>query len=223
MTWQLLFSLPVLSLPQDNEAEKLYRNLERKLTAAKTIRFDVVIDSKVAGQELNIRSKVWLTRDNKHRHEAEITKGDKREKITVVLDGVKSRGITDGGLVVPLTTGPDETKVLTGLLLRVGWFGNWDHNPKMDVSALLPASGFKLGPKEDVGKRAAQSVTLAVTLKNVRGDPSVKCTLWLDTETGLPLKRVMEMDGDKRGRVMETYSEFVLDAKMDAKLFIVPD
>src|SRR5262245_48236567 len=223
MTCQLFFSLLVLSFSQDNDEEKLYRNLEKKLAAAKTVRFDVVIDSKVADQEMNIRSKVWLTRDNKHRHEAEITKGDKREKITVILDGVKSRGITDGGLVVPLTTGPDETKVLTGLLLRLGWIGNWDHNPKMDVAALLPVSGFKMGPKENVGKRTAQLLTFAVTLKNVPGDPSVKCTIWLDTETDLPLKRVMEMDGGKRGRVVETYSAFVLDAKMDAKLFVVPD
>jgi outer membrane lipoprotein-sorting protein len=46
--------------------------------------------------------------------------------------------------------------------------------------------------------------------------------LWVDTQTNLPVK--LAMTGGQAGvsELTETYSEFTLDAKVDAKIFQLP-
>jgi hypothetical protein len=57
-------------------------------------------------------------------------------------------------------------------------------------------SGFKLTGKDKVGDREAMLIEYALELPNLKGD--VKCRLWLEPKTAMPIKRVLEVnDGNK--------------------------
>jgi hypothetical protein len=83
--------------------------------------------------------------------------------------------------------------------------------------ALLPALAAQGGKNEaeklfrDLEKRVAPAKTVRVSL-------TATGTVWLDAQTLLPLKR--ELSAERNGltnRIVETYSEFKLDAKAGGK------
>ena len=84
------------------------------------------------------------------------------------------------------------------------------------------ASDFELGKEDNVGTRRAQVITCKLIPKGLgeKKEVSFTETLWLDLETNLPLKRVFSGDfGGKKIKFTETYDKFVLDPKVDAKVF----
>src|SRR5207247_2149211 len=86
-----------------------------------------------------------------------------------------------------------------------------------------PVKNLKLGAKEMVGKREAQVVQYRLEDKDSKDSAVV--SLWIDTKTHLPLKRLIV--GEKTGknddiRITETYSVFTVDSKLDGKLFEIP-
>jgi hypothetical protein len=88
------------------------------------------------------------------------------------------------------------------------------------------ASDFELGKPDNVGTRRAQIVACKLT-PLVKGEKKTDVTfsesIWLDVEMNLPLKRVFSGDfGGKKIKFSETYEKFVLDPKVDAKLFELP-
>jgi hypothetical protein len=77
---------------------------------------------------------------------------------------------------------------------------------------------FEAGTVEKVGGRDANVVTYAVA-----GLPAAdwNVTLWIDTETGLPLKRVVDPLGGESFRITETY-QITLNRKVGAGDFQLP-
>ena len=55
-----------------------------------------------------------------------------------------------------------------------------------------------------------------------RGDDDPEITVWIDNDTGVPLKRVVVQSKGKEFRTTEVYSEFKLNPKIDAKVFDLP-
>ena len=48
-------------------------------------------------------------------------------------------------------------------------------------------------------------------------------SVWIDTKTQLPLKRIVAVDHDgQMFRITETYSTFAIDPKLEPKLFEIP-
>jgi hypothetical protein len=86
--------------------------------------------------------------------------------------------------------------------------------PDFDVNKEFQVSGFKLGAEGKVGRRTAKVITYKLTAKN-QEVAAVNCTVWLDAETLVPLKHLLEVDRD-RG-ITATYTTFDLKAKVDAK------
>jgi outer membrane lipoprotein-sorting protein len=75
--------------------------------------------------------------------------------------------------------------------------------------------------KEMVGKREAQVVTY--TLKLEEAEKPATVTVWIDTKTQLPLKRVLRARvEDNEVTMTETFSRLDLKAKIGPKKFELP-
>jgi outer membrane lipoprotein-sorting protein len=92
---------------------------------------------------------------------------------------------------------------------------------EVDVNEQLKLSDFKLGKKEKVGDSEAQVIDYTLTVKGEK-EP-MQCSVWVDTKTNLPLKRVLRgKEGTEKATVTETYSKFTVDGKVDPKSFELP-
>jgi hypothetical protein len=84
----------------------------------------------------------------------------------------------------------------------------------------LTVYDFKAGAAEKVGKRQAKVLRYRFG-KGGKGDAEI--TLWIDAESGLPLKRVFFLPmGVFEGRITETYTAFNLNPKIEGKTFELP-
>jgi outer membrane lipoprotein-sorting protein len=86
------------------------------------------------------------------------------------------------------------------------------------LPAKLPIRDFKTGAAEKVGCRDAKVVRYKLEgLSGIKGDDAA-ITIWIDTKTLLPLKRVSRL-GRTFGEVTEIYQEFTLNPPIGAKTF----
>lgn len=90
-----------------------------------------------------------------------------------------------------------------------------------DLRELLQISGLKLGKKDRVNGREAQIIEYV--LSPPRNETKLHTTLWVDTKSHMPLKRLLtDEDGKGAITVTETYSNVVVDGKVDPKSFELP-
>jgi outer membrane lipoprotein-sorting protein len=114
-------------------------------------------------------------------------------------------GVTAGSVIVRFAPGPQFDLVLLKL-------GDDGFDP---VKLRWGVSDFKAGPAAKVGGRDAKVISF-------RFGGGERGTLWLDSKTLLPLKRVYTLGRDNMD-ITEIYTEFNLDPKIDAKAFeLVP-
>ena len=215
----VLAAIVLALLPQEkNEAEELFKNMEGKLAAAKS----VVVKVKGSMQGIDFTGDLLLGEENRARYVFEMTHEDKKTSSTSVSNGAKIAVITTDGRAVP----PYEAPKKFGLLMRArlarsGFIGAMDaiqdeRNAKEDPESTIAASDFKLGSKEKVGEREALQVSY--TLKKA-GRPDMGSIVWIDVVTHLPLKRVLTMGPTV---VSEAYTEIKIDEKIDAAKFELP-
>jgi hypothetical protein len=95
--------------------------------------------------------------------------------------------------------------------------GNWS-------PGVLKVSEFKLTGKEKIGERITQVIEYTVTeVKDVISPGKWRMKMWLDAQTHLPVKLTMTMDElADISATTDTFSEFTVDAKVDAKSFELP-
>jgi hypothetical protein len=221
MRFMVLVLLAPTLAAQVGDAEKLFRTMEKKVAAAKTVRvaFEAqVLEDKeeqarftgsvqlgeankgavrLKGRAKGMDIEVELESDGHKIKEVVTPPGKSRERSLPKKFGERVRaalsrtGPVSGLVVTERQTGPDGV----------------EKDP--DIDQMLPLSDFKPGGKETVGGREARVIEYKARLASEKQDLSVK--LWLDVKTQLPLKR--EVSGERRGRpfrVVETYSEFDL-------------
>lgn len=120
---------------------------------------------------------------------------------------------------LPRNTG----KQLTVLLARLGAGGIGAagvSDDKRDPRDEFKVSGFKLLKPEQVGGRDTAVIAYQLTYQN---KDVLTCTLWVDTGTGLPLKRTLRGEENRqRCTIVENYTNFTLNPQLDAKLFELP-
>lgn len=76
--------------------------------------------------------------------------------------------------------------------------------------------GFKAGASEKVGGRDASVISYRFGYDRLAEERSTPVTVWIDSKTLLPLKHTIAWEGH---RWTETYDDFTLDPKIDAKAF----
>jgi outer membrane lipoprotein-sorting protein len=227
---------------QDKEAEKLFRDMEKKITSAKAIEIDFTYQ--LEGK--TTKGTLLLTNDNKARLQVSghfyfgvkgnarfelvsdgrrlKTKGARLLISTIGRPYVEPGGQTEGKtpksfhalLAVTLSRGGIGATIL-GLPYLVG--ADDDIDPDKEDSRMT-VHDFEAVGAEKVGERPAKVVRYRFG-KGGNDDPKV--AVWIDAESGLPLKRVFlgGPEGEKI-RISESYSEIKLNPKVDAKAFELP-
>ena len=230
-------------MAQDKEAEKLFRDMEKKIKRAKAleIAFTFQLNGKTAKgsllltqedkAQLRVRSHYYPGVQGKPTFE--LISDGKRFKTKGAKIGVASSGIPYIDPEEEATagdTGKGFHKICAVVLSRggVGYFfytlpywiqGDGGVDPDAPESKMT-VYDFKARGTEKVGERQAKVLRYRF---GKGGKRDAEITLWIDAKTGLPLKRVFFNEtGVFEGRITETYSEFNLNPKIDAKAFELP-
>lgn len=227
---------------QEKDAEKLFRDMEKKIKDAKA--FEVVFTYQLEGK--TTKGSLLLTNDNKTRLRLNgpFYFGVKNKaKFELVSDGkqFKTKGarlvVGSNGQAGFDVDGQSEGKIgkrfhaLHAVIFSRGGMGftvlglpyfvetQEDIDPDKEASKMT-VYDFKFGAAEKVGERQAKVLHYRFG-KGGKGDAEI--TLWIDAESGLPLKRVFfNESGVFEGRITEMYSVFNLNPKIDAKVFELP-
>lgn len=209
---------------QDNEAEKLFRGMEKLIRDAKSIKTTFQIEADLDKNSGKINGDISVAEGNKARIHAAGNFGGTERVMVIVADGVQQLyGETSTPKAEPRPVSPDLSKALAQIVARGGVMAaiefQEDKGP-FNLDKLLPVSDFKLGKKEMIGLREAQAVNCTVKPPDGR---TIQMTVWLDSKTNLPLKRLLSVNADKGvNRVTEVYTEITLNPMLDAKLFELP-
>jgi hypothetical protein len=240
----LVAGLAPTALAQNKEAEKLFRDIEKKIKVAKAIKivFTFQLDGKTANGSLLLTKddKAWV-RASGHYYPGvegnptfELVSDGKRFKTKGAEIGIATVGIPyirPGGQAAG-DTGKGFHAISSVVLSRggVGYFfyalpywiqGTGGVDPAPDTpESKMTVYDFKAGAAEKVGERQAKVLRYRF---GKGGLDDAEVTLWIDGETGLPLKRVFfNAKGVFVGRFTETYAEFNLNPKIEGKAFELP-
>ncbi len=214
---------------EPNEAEKLFRDMEKKVTAAKSI--ECVFETKVDGGpkvQMSLKGSVTLGEGDKCYAEGSGEESGKAFKGSFTSDGMKMLGVMDGKNQPKHDTPKQFGLIARSMITRSGALmsfflsssaGEKDREFKIDEE--YPVTGFKLGKKEKVGDKEAQEVQYVLTISKEK--VTLASSVWLDTKTNLPLKRVMTATIEKINiTITESCSKLTLDTKVDLKKFELP-
>jgi outer membrane lipoprotein-sorting protein len=222
-----LVVLLLLPAAEPNEAEKLFRDMEKKITSAKTLEcdFETTLEG---GAEFKMTGKGSLTlaEGNKCRMELNGEAMGKTFKGTVTSDGTNLQSAEDGKVQPKVDTPKQLGDLLRAGITRAGVLSTivlrGDPMAKeFKIDEVFKVSDFKLGKKEKIGAAEAQEIQYA--LNGTGMDTPMTVSVWVDTKTNLPLKRVMSttLMGNKIMST-ETCPKMTLDPKVDPKKFELP-
>jgi outer membrane lipoprotein-sorting protein len=215
--------------PAQEAAQKLFETMEQKLKEAKAYQFDFELHVGEKSELAKGKGTFLLAVDNRLKFTFAGTLDGKPAKNLLVSDGKKlgSQGEFDGKpqastsktVSAKLSTGATFILGRAGLFAILGAVTN-AQDPK--GSGEWKLSGFKTIGPEKVGDRDTQIIAYQILPPEEKA--AWTCKLWLDTQTGLPLKRVLEVatDGKLSLRVTETYTPWVLDPKLPEGTFMLP-
>jgi hypothetical protein len=231
--------LLLLALPgaEPNDAERLFLQMEEKVMKAKSVECAGEMKAETEdGGIILIRPRPYTlcAEGNKGRMEYSIDSGDKTHKIVLIGDGAKMATTLDGKSEDPKHDPKFFSDVLRSQITRgsvsVSYF--LPHNLSVEqpnefkIDKEFKVSDFKLGKKEMVGKQEAQVVEYK-TVPKQQPETSFMVTVWLDTKTQLPLKRVavhVNIEGNRKTTytATDTFTKLELDGKIDTKQFELP-
>jgi outer membrane lipoprotein-sorting protein len=232
LTLVLLTAATWPAAAEENEAEKLFRGMEKNVRAAKTLqlRFEATITGADA-KKSNLKGTLVLGEGDKLRAEAEGNLFGEESKFTQVSDGtdMKSFGYTKApGQPKQEKNATEKSPKDVGAYFRGALPGNgffvcflnMDQRSKLAADNFV-LSDFKLAGEEKIGERNTQVIQYTITAKGK--NPNVlSMKVWLDAKTKLPVRLAMTGGKSDITDITETYSEFTIDAKVDAKLFELP-
>jgi outer membrane lipoprotein-sorting protein len=213
---------------QENEAEKLFREMEKKVNSAKAVR--VASDDKADARGVHLKCMLVFAEGNKCRLELEGTADlqgldGKAFKVVTISDGTKLLSVQDGTPRPKEDAPNDLTSMLRGSISRCGmsvqWLTGLDGKKQgFKIDEDFKVTDFALGDKEKVGAHEAQVVRYNLLL---RGKVKLSVSVWLDAQTKLPLKRVTTIpDKGKQITVTEMFTQLTLDPKLEPKTFELP-
>jgi hypothetical protein len=228
MRYVLLTVLAPVFAVQGNDAEKLFREMERKIDAAKSLRVAsliYVMDNRGGGKLNPKRSTLALAPGNKVRMTMKGKGGGKEMEMEVVSDGKKlALHIIPPGQDKQEAALKNLHALMGKMMSRTGSLGAFsllrDPPNAREPDKLVTVSDFKAGADGKVNGRDAKMLEYRV---KVAGKQPAKVTLWLDAKTLLPIKRLVVPEMDRENaRIWETYIEFTIDPRLDPKMFALP-
>ena len=216
-------------VPAAGNGEDLFKKMESTVLKAKTMEmsFDISIEG---GPVKKLEGSLAHMTGKKARMELNGEFNGKSSNMVMVADGTKMRTNNPGGkgMAQDIPEGLDEMfraivsrggvvlPLFAGEAIREG-----EQPKEFKIDEKLPVSDFRLGKSEKVGDRETQVLEYKLTIKGAKEAFAV--TVWLDSKTNLPIKRVISGDmGDKKITITEDYSKLTLDGKLDESKFMLP-
>jgi outer membrane lipoprotein-sorting protein len=225
---RLVLWIVPLCIPGDGE--KLLREMDATIAAAKTLRIEFVIEMRQSEQVA--RGWLALADGNRFRHEVKL--GDQTS--VVVSDGRRVGGprLGEVGSLFPKAPLPAwHNEVLQSWLGRGGTFlslmavyeqVNQRPGETPGFEDRPRASNSKLLSDEEVNGARTRVVEYDLTWSATAPDfRTAKVRVWIDPKTKLPVRRTMTF-GDKPGgeRFTATHTKFEIDPKLDDTIFEIP-
>jgi outer membrane lipoprotein-sorting protein len=230
--WLSFVVLLLGAAPGQDEALETFRRMEQQVLKCKTFEAKMEFDIVGAPEDLakRVKGRLLVARGNKMRWEVDMIAAGRAHKATTVSDG--KRMLTIGAVPRQNDQVPEQlTEIALSSVTRVGiWLTlnavleNQDPAKEykdFDPDKTFAVSDFKLGPKEMVAGKEAQVLEYNATM----ADESLSVTVWIDTQTHLPLKRTLKVGPAGPDQVIvltESYTKVVLDENADDKKFEVP-
>jgi len=210
------------------EAEKLFRAMETKLRATKTLRFTFEGKSDI-GDNSMLKAKLTIAAVNKLHFSFDGNDLDGPINGLVVADGrtLALKGVFVGknkSLSNPVPEKLNEHMV--GNLTRGSFLMALDRaigGSALQIPEALKLSGFKFSGREKVGTRDTQVMQYKIE-PDPGDDEQVTFKVWIDIDNQLPLKRLIEgrrRNGDIHTRIIETFGEWDLEPKLSNE-FVLP-
>ncbi|MBC7852302.1 MAG: hypothetical protein IAF94_02610 [Pirellulaceae bacterium] len=207
---------------QDAEAEKLYRAMEKKILAAKTLAVEFNSKMTVDEKKFTVKGTIYVAAGNKTRLDLQSEVFQLGGKTLIVTNG-DSKYAKVGEIVFKEGPFPPKGEILIPLIAQFSatHAALETKTAASDLEKDSPLKNFKLGATELVGQQEGQIVRYQLHEKDT--GILAEVTVWIDTKTGLPLKRAVAGNKEtKVGDLTETYSVFQVDSKLDDKLFEIP-
>jgi outer membrane lipoprotein-sorting protein len=214
---------------EEAEARKLYQATADKITAAKSLKVVIEMQGTPFGQtksaDPKFKQTIWIAEGNKVRWTFEQPVKDKVDKDGLAVCDGKELHFQSSAAKLKREAATTFARKLAETLAKHGcWVSIALLNDALDPEGKpfggMVATNFRLGKKEKLDGKDVQSLQYALRDKDGPLGEIAVCTVWLDTKTQLPLKQLLE--GANSFRVQETYVEWQLDPKLDAKLFSPP-
>ncbi len=227
-----LLILPLLALcavraaAEEKDAEKLYRAMEQKLRAAKTvqIRCDISLTDAILATKLNLKATLILGEGDKFRGDFDGKVFGETLTGKVVSDGTQMKIFGRTGERQENKT--EKTPKGIGAYFRrtLAYEGFYLSSLNEEQRRGQPPNAFKLSDfrlagQEKIGARNTHVIEYTDGEKDK--DP-LAMKWWLDEQTHLPVKLAMSWGKSDILDIIESYTEFTIDAKVDAKTFELP-
>jgi outer membrane lipoprotein-sorting protein len=226
----LLTTVPALAPAQSgDEAKKLFEAMEERIAKAKSVSLTFRIDAKLGGEHIKLTGSMAFAAGNKASIYFDGEVDGKPFKGRVVSDGKKIRFLEAAKTEEKTEDKPapkQQNEILSATLSRVGlslgleWVEKIDRLGGRKAEEWFPVSDLKLSRNEKVAGREAQVLTYTVRYDAKR---KMNARLWIDTQTGLPLKReLLSSAGVSKEQITEIYNDLKLNEKRDPKQFELP-
>lgn len=207
---------------EENKAETLMKKMGEKLTQAKSLKVDVKLNiEKDEPGELG----GTLSLEEKDKADMALTgKKESGEEITFRLtsDGEHAMARWTEGKRKPDTAEKETPEGLNrdlaslfaqgGCLVITGAAVTSRKGGPLLVSDFVEVSNFTMGKRETIDNHETQSVEYRIVTKDRASGLEGTATVWIDTATHLPLKRVLIFGQETRKMtITETYTSYKLD------------
>jgi outer membrane lipoprotein-sorting protein len=224
-----LFLAAVCSAPPAN-GEEVLQEMDRAILAAKTLRIEFEVTQEVGGQTRPLASGVVRLADrNRFRTEVDYPSDGRPRREVTICDGTTAVRLSGPS---PAELKPGKRRAVppwyvAAVRERLGRGGTvlatelvWQHATDPKAERPGPELAFEtgraaLGTPEKVGGVDCWVVEYDLTVAGV----SAKSRVWVAPKTGLPVRRRVEALGNV---FTATHSAFVVDEKMEDKMFELP-
>ncbi len=225
-----LFLFSTFFLQEGNAAQDLFEKMVKRLDGAKAVHVEFEMVNQRGGQAREASGSLSLAEENKMRLDLVMASPRGDQKVSIISDGKKSVEL-QGGRQQEIDTVEGRNTLIQNMFSRLGvMVGFMIAEPSSGkdekikgIDEWVTLSDFKSGESEKVDGRDADVVTFLAQISIRKDKAAVK--VWIDSETGLPLKRSITPYRDgKPGKdeMLETYVKIKVDENIPADRFALP-
>ncbi|MDP6958511.1 MAG: hypothetical protein QF645_06810, partial [Planctomycetota bacterium] len=229
MIFASLLYFSALILQEGNEAKDLFEQMVKKMDNAKTLQVEFETMNQRGEEKREASGTLALGAENRMRMELVMASPRGDQKVLILSDGKKTFQI-QGSQRREIKTAEGRNELVQQISSRLGvMVGFMFSEPsakvgdRKKIDEFVTLTDFKMGVSEKVDGREANLVSFLARISIKEDEAAVK--VWIDSATGLPLKRSItpyRNGKPSEDEMHETYVKITLDAEIPADHFTIP-